>query len=398
MQEENKNISTKLVHSSMSLGTDVLSPQNPIINSATMVFPDLKSLIDANETKCEEGKFIPYNPIYGRAGTQTNSALEQAIADLEGYDYCITTASGLNAITAVLASYLKKGDHLLIVESVFGKTSSYCEILKSYGVEIELIDSCADVSEVEAKIKSNTKLVFLESPISTTFDIQDIPEICKVAKKRGILTAMDNSWSAGVLFDAKKYGVDISIQSASKYLSGHSDVIMGSICMNAEQYQRIFATFRVIGSTVSPFSAYLVRRGMQTMKLRLEKTQENALKIAKWLEDERDDIIKVLNPALESHHSHNLWKKYFTGTNGLITFVLDKKYSVEELSKMTDGMKIFALGHSWGGCESLITNVTLKSRYTKDYSDKSALRIFVGIEDFTDIKKDLEEGLNRLKK
>jgi cystathionine beta-lyase len=240
----------------------------------------------------------------------------------------------------------------------------------------------------------------MESPGSVSFEVQDVPAICKVAKKHNITTIIDSSWASGIYFKPLDHGVDVSVMALTKYINGHSDVIMGSITIQEKHYRVMYEAFRYMAVTAAPFNSYLVQRGLRTTKVRMDHIQKVALELATWLEG-RSEVLKVLYPALPSDAGHSLWKRDFTGAAGLFTVVLDRKYSQESLARMLDKLSYYAMGYSWGGYESLILPVdptALRTATKWSYSNKTCLRINVGLEDIEDLKADLEAGFKRLAK
>ena len=239
----------------------------------------------------------------------------------------------------------------------------------------------------------------MESPGSLSFEVQDVPAICEVAKKHNVVTILDNSWGSGIYFKAFDHGVDISVSALTKYINGHSDVMMGAITLQKKHFIVMYEAFRYMATTAAPFSSYMVQRGLRTSKLRMDHCSKSALEIAKWLET-RPEVAKVLYPALESSEDHALWKRDFTGAAGLFSIILDKKYDNDSLARMVDNLDLFGMGYSWGGYESLILPFNAGSIRTAtkwEYGNKTCLRINVGLEDVEDLKADLDAGFKRLK-
>jgi cystathionine beta-lyase len=373
----------------------------PIYQSSTIAFPTLEALIHAERGYANNDLVKPYELKYGRYGTQTNFALEKAIAELDrGYNSFVTS-SGAAAVNTALMAFLKMGDHLLLVDSVYSPTRGFAsKFLKKLGIETTYYDPLISAAGLEKLIQKNTKVIFFESPGSLSYEVQDIDALCKIAKKHKITTIIDNSWASGICFKPLDHGVDVVVTAVTKYINGHSDVMMGAITVQKKDFLAMYDAFRYMAVNAAPFSSYMAQRGLRTAKIRMEHCAKAALDLASWLE-KRPEVLKVLYPALPSDSNHKMWKKYFSGAAGLFTVVLKKKYPTEQLAKMLDKLHLFTMGYSWGGYESLIIPVDATSVRTATkwpYSDKTCLRISVGLEDLIDLKADLEEGFKRLKK
>ena len=392
---------TKLVLAGKNYKDNFGSVNIPVHRTSTILFPTLEAYSQA-----EQGK--PYYKIkgnvatdysYGTSGTPTAFALQNAICEIEGAKYCLVFPSGLAAITTTLLALLESGDHVLISDSVYWPTRRFCnKELARFGIEASYYDPLIGEG-ISKLIKKNTKLIFTESPGSLTFEIQDIPAITKIAKQKKIPVIIDNSWATPLYFNPFKHGVDISLQAGTKYIGGHSDVIIGVVTTNDDNlYKSLARAKKHYGITVSPDDCYLALRGLRTMGVRLKAHEETALKVAKWL-GTRPEVKTILHPALPSCPGHELWKRDFSGATGLFSFILDKKYSKEAIAAMVDNMKIFGIGASWGGFESLIMPIDPSAiRTASKWPHKgNCIRIYTGLEDVSDIIKDLENGLERLK-
>ncbi len=391
---------TRIIHAGRNPKEQGGMVNPPIYQSSTIVFPTLKDLLYAERGYSNNDLVEPYELKYGRYGTQTNFALEKAIADIEGGYNTFVTSGGAAAINTALIAFLKHGDHMLIPDSVYSPTRGFAnKFLKKFGVETTYYDPKIG-EDIKKLIKKNTKVIFMESPGSLSFEIQDVGAICKVAKKMGVTTILDNSWASGIFFKPFDHGVDISVTALTKYINGHSDVMMGAITVQEKHFRVIYEAFRYMAVTAAPFSSYMVQRGMRTAKLRMDHCFKSALEVAKWLE-KRPEVEKVLYPALESDDNHALWKRDFTGAAGLFSIILDRKYSNEAIARMVDKLHYFGMGYSWGGYESLILPFDAESVRTVTkwpYSGKTCLRINIGLEDIEDLKEDLESGFKRLRK
>jgi cystathionine beta-lyase len=398
--EKKIHAATHIIHAGRNPKEQGWMVNPPIYQSSTIVFPNLKDLIYAERGYSNNDLVEPYELKYGRYGTQTNFALEKAIAELDcGYNTFLTS-SGAAAVNTALFAFLKQGDHMLLVDNTYSPTRNFADkFLKKLGIETTYYDPLIG-EDIKNLIKKNTKIIFLESPGSLTFEVQDIAAICKVAKKYGVTTVIDNSWASSIYFKPLEHGADVSVMALTKYINGHSDVIMGSITVQEKNFRVMYEAFRYMAVTAAPFSSYMVQRGFRTSKIRMDHCFKSALVMAKWLET-RPEVIKVLYPALESDSGYKLWKRDFSGAAGLFTIVLDRKYSNESLARMLDNLHYYGMGYSWGGYESLILPIDPQSVRTATklpYGSKTYLRINVGLEDTEDLKEDLEQGFKRLHK
>ncbi len=361
---------------------------NPAVYHASTV---LAPTMEAFEHK--RGEYF-----YGRYGTPTTRALEAAIMEVEGGAGCRLTPSGMAAIATTLIAFCGAGSHVLLSDSVYGPTRrAVLDLLGRFGVRGEFFDPRIGARDFEPLIRPETALVFLESPGSQTMEVQDVPALAAVARRRGVPTAIDNTWSAGWYFDAFAAGCDVSVQAATKYYVGHSDAMMGAITYSAEAEERILAAHRYLGQCAGPDDAYLTLRGMRTLPVRLERHMQNALLVADWLKG-RKEVEEVLYPALPGAPDHELWKRDFSGASGLFSFVL-KPVSEEALAAFTDGLELFGIGASWGGYESLILRFRPRGEMrtaTHWPHDGPALRVHIGLEDPDDLIADLEAGFRRL--
>jgi len=375
----------------------------PIYQTSTVIFPTWEAYEEAERGKHfyeeTEGTNTP-DLSYAISGTPTTFALERALAELEGEGGAVIVPSGLSAIAVAIQSFVASGDHILVTDSVYGPGRRFCnKELKRFGVEVEFYDPLIG-GEIKKLIKPNTKLVFLESPGSMTFEVQDIPAITQAVKsvREEIVTVMDNSWATSLFFQPYKYGVDVSLQAITKYIAGHSDIIMGVVfARGSEHLKKIAATFRNTGLHVHPQACYQALRGLRTMATRLKAHQAAALQIAKWLE-KHPKVSEVIYPALKGAAGHEIWQRDFSGASSLFAFILDKKYERESISRMLNNMEIFGIGCSWGGYESLIIHFdpSVIRTATRWQKPGSAIRIYIGLEDPDDLILDLEKGLGRL--
>jgi cystathionine beta-lyase len=331
---------------------------------------------------------------YGRRGTPTSEALEQALAAIEG-DGCAGVAllpSGLSAISTALLSVAGSGDHILVTDSVYRPTRNFCEgIFKRMGVETTYYDPLigADIAKL---FKPNTRAVFTEAPGSQSFEMQDIPAIAKVAHDKGAVVLMDNTWATPLYFKAFENGVDLSIQAGTKYIGGHSDIMFGCISANAKTLPALKTVMQTMGLCVGPDDMFLALRGLRTMAVRLKRHNESGLRVARWLE-KRPEVLRVLHPALESDPGHKIWQRDFTGACGLFSIVLKPTAEKSVLAFMNE-LVLFGMGFSWGGFESLVILFDCNEyrTATKWAPGGPTLRFHIGLEDPDDLIADLEGG------
>ena len=357
----------------------------PVSRTSTVLFDSVAELEAASPARL--GTLV-----YGLQGTATQWSLAEALTELEpGAAGTALVPSGLAAITAALTAVLSSGDELLVVDSVYGPTRRFCDtILKRHGVRTRYYDPRLSPEQLEELMTPATRAIFLESPGSQTFEVQDVPGICALARNRGIVTLLDNTWATPILFPALAHGVDIAIAACSKYVAGHSDVMLGSVTATGEWYERIQRTVFDLGHAVSPDDAFLASRGLRTLHLRLQRHGENALRIAHWLA-EHEMVSQVLHPAFDDCPGHQFWKRDFSGSASLFSFAL-KEGDWAQAGRVVDGLDLFGIGYSFGGFESL----ALPLRPTRTVSaapPPGLIRLHVGLEDPDDLIEDLEQAL-----
>ena len=362
----------------------------PVYHASTVLYPNLEALDDASRHR------LPGKVYYGRYGTPTTFALEEAVAALEGGWRSIAVGSGVAAVTASLLAFVKAGDQVLIVDSVYSPSRRICnQLLARFGVATTYYDPAIGARIAEL-IQPNTRVVFLESPGSLTFEVQDAPAIIAVAKQAGVTVVVDNSWSAGLYFKPLALGADISIQAATKYIGGHSDLMMGLLTTTEAAYQPLRHTISDLGCASGPDDCYLALRGLRTLGVRLARHWQTGVKLAEWLKS-RPEVVRVRHPALPDDPGHSLWKRDFTGASGLFSFEI-RVVPRSALAAMVDGMKLFGMGYSWGGFESLILPSDPRPIRTATSwpGDTSLIRLHAGLEDPDDLIADLEAGFARL--
>jgi cysteine-S-conjugate beta-lyase len=391
MATKSKKPDTILTHA----GTDphanhgVVNP--PVYHASTILHPTVAHLEESQQRRFQKGVVS-----YGRYGTPTTFALEDAVAAIELGDRAIAYCSGAAACYAALLSFLKTGDHVLMVDTVYGPVRAFCGgFLKRFGVETTFYDPMIGAG-ISALIRDNTKVIYLESPGSITFEVQDVPAIVAVAKARGITTMLDNTWGSPLFYQPLKYGVDISIIAGTKYIVGHSDVMMGfTVCKDAN-FAKLRQGSSELGYHAAPDDVYLALRGLRTAGVRMRHQETQALALAHWLE-KRPEVERVLHPALPNNPGHEFWRRDFSGSSGLFGAVLKRAIPQSAVTAMLDGMELFGMGASWGGYESLILPTHPdRIRTATPWESGPTLRLHAGLEDLGDLIGDLERGFDRL--
>ncbi|WP_432735211.1 cystathionine beta-lyase [Maridesulfovibrio sp. FT414] len=384
-----QNISTRLINAGRDESELPIRTINPPLHRAsTVLFDSYADMLKANH-----GQFEGIE--YGTCGMAAQKAFETAMAELEGAHGCRAFQSGIAAIAMVLMAYTEQGDHILICDNVYGPTRRFCdEFLSKYGVETEFLPS-ASGADIRNHIRDNTRLVFMESPGSNTFEIQDIPAITAVCREKGVVSVIDNTWATPLYLNPFELGVDVSIQSATKYITGHSDILLGTVSVNEKYWAPFNKCCRLFEAFASQEDCYQALRGLRTLKVRLRQHEQSALEIARWLSS-HEMVESVIHPALENHPQHELWKRDFKGSSGLFAFTLKDEFEELDHSVFVDSLNLFGLGYSWGGYKSLLTGGRFKRTNSFGYEGKTIFRLNIGLEDSEDLKADLEQGLNRL--
>lgn len=361
----------------------------PVYRASTILFPTVADL-----TAAARGEYAGL--AYGLHGLPTVTDLQDAIAQLEGGHGALAVPSGLTAATLPLLALTGPSDHILVTDSVYGPTRRFCDRhLRRLGVEVSYYDPLAG-ADIARDFRANTKLVYVESPGSLTFEVQDVPAIVAVAHERGALVLLDNTWATPLFFRAFDHGVDVSVHAATKYIGGHSDLLLGVIVGSAAAMPALHRLWTDMGVTASSDDCFLGLRGLRTLPTRLARHQESAIKIAHWLRS-RPEVAEVLYPALPGARGHALWKRDFVGASSLFGIVL-RPVAAERVAAMLDGMQLFAMGWSWGGFESLLIPTYPERTRTATRWEPAGpcLRIYVGLEDPDDLIADLAAGFRRL--
>ncbi|BAT60419.1 cystathionine beta-lyase MetC [Variibacter gotjawalensis] len=359
----------------------------PIYRGSTVLYPNAQDFMD------RKARFT-----YGTKGTPTIANLEQSWTELSGAAGTVLAPSGLAAIALALTSVLSAGDHMLVTDSVYRPTRNYCDgILKRFGVETEYYDPLIGAG-IEALMRPNTRAVFTEAPGSQSFEMQDIPAIAEVAHRHDAIVLVDNTWATPLYFPPHERGADIAIEAGTKYLGGHSDVLLGLVSANERCWKPLRQTFDAISACAGPEDAFLASRGLRTMPVRLAHHEKAALEMARWFE-QRAEVLRVLHPALESHPGHSIWKRDFFGSSGLFSVVF-KPVSTAKTHAFVDALRLFGIGASWGGFESLVLPFDCSEYRTATQWNPGGpcIRFHIGLENLEDLVDDLERGFAAMTK
>jgi cysteine-S-conjugate beta-lyase len=385
---ESKKPETIAAHTGRMTREHFGTVNTPVYRTTTILHPDYASL--KAEIKDDKRKKFAY----GRLGTPTTVSFEEAMSALEGAARTVSLPSGLNAITTAIQAVCGTGDHLLMTDNCYGPTRSFCNrTLKRMGVETTFFDPAVGAG-IEALFRPNTKAVYCESPGTLTFEVTDIPAVAKVAHARGAVVLMDNTWATPVYFPALARGVDYSIQAGTKFIGGHSDVMIGTIAVKEEHAKSLVSFVNEMGLYASGDDCFLALRGLRTLPVRLARHQESGLKLARWMAA-RPEVARVLYPPLETDPGHALWKRDFTGAPGLFGVVL-KPAGEAAVAALFDGLKHFGIGYSWGGYESLIIPAEFVRTARPFQAEGPVIRIHTGLEAVEDLLEDLEAGFKRM--
>lgn len=385
--QQDRRVRTKLVHAGRDPFEQFGFVNTPIYRGSTVLQPTLADL-EARHTK----RFV-----YGTLGTPTTEALEKAWSEIAGAAGTVLAASGLAAITVALLTAVKTGDHLLVTDSAYQPTRTCCDLfLARMGVETSYYHPLVG-AEIEAVMRPNTRAVLVEAPGSQSFEMQDVPAIAEVAHARGACVIMDNTWATPLFFPPHQRGVDLAVEAGTKYLSGHSDLLLGLVSANEQWLKPLRQTFNLFAMCAGPDDVFLALRGLRTMDLRLREAERQGFALARWLQ-QRPEVLRVLHPGLESDPGHAIWKRDFLGASGLFSVIL-KPVSKAALAALLDGLELFAMGYSWGGYESLVIPFDCRSYRTATAwaPEGPALRFSVGLEDIEDLKADLDQGFTRMR-
>ena len=384
-----KNWKTKLIHSDAKIPEGFRSLSVGVQRGSTVLFPDAASVKD-DWDQYEVGY------TYGLYGTPTTLELAARVCELEGGFRTLITPGGQCAISLINLAFLKEGDHVLIPESVYTPNRKFAvRVLRRFGVDVGFYAPEAGAG-IETLFRENTRMVWCESPGSITMEVQDVPAIAEVAHRAGAMVVMDNTWSAGVYFDAFAHGVDVTMQAITKYVGGHSDLLLGSITVrDKESWRQLGATQQLVGCAASPDDCSLALRGLKTLAVRLKAIEDAALTLARWL-GERPEVERVLHPALPSCPRHEFWKRDFTGSAGVFSIVFQPRFSKAQVQGFVDKLELFEIGYSWAGVTSLAVAYDFHAtRGRPDYGHR-IVRLNIGLEDVEDLKKDLTGALQSM--
>ena len=377
---------TRAVHAGLKPEENHGIPNPPVYHTSTIL-----------RSNMEEHRNRTFRYDYGRVGTPTSEAFETSVADLYGSEDSVALPSGLSAIATGVNAVVKAGDSVLFPDSLYGSGRRFAEyILPRNGVKTVFYDPMIDAEGLAQLISKETSLVYIETPGSLTFEMQDTKAIVDTAHAHGCLVACDNTWGTPLYFDAFGHGIDIAIEAGTKYINGHSDVSIGVVAASGESAAMIRKYTRSMGLTVGPDDLYLALRGLRTIGLRLKQSEANGYHLARWL-DEQPEVLETRHPGLESHPRHDLWQRDFIGACGLFSIYLDPAIPVEAVDAMANNLSLYGIGASWGGHESLI----MEAEFTRSVSPKTdarVLRFYAGLEDPDDLLDDLKAGFERMRK
>lgn len=382
-----KSRQTKVLHLGRAPDDQYGFVNTPVFRGSTVLFPTLEKLKSRKQ---------PYT--YGRRATPTTHALEHAITELEGGAATILTSSGLGAVSTALLAFVQAGDHILVTDSVYQPTRTFCDkMLTRLGVETTYYDPLVG-DNIAKLIKPNTRLIFVESPGSQTFEIQDIPAIARIARAKNLWLLADNTWSSPLLCQPLALGADVSVQAATKYIVGHADAMLGTVTANTRASKYIDNAKEALGTCPGTEETFLGLRGLRTLDVRLQRHMASGLAVARWLED-RAEVAHVIHPGLPSHPGHGIWKRDFQGASGLFAAIL-KPVPEKALAAFLDHLELFGMGYSWGGFESLVIPFDPSSyrTATKWPHEGPALRFHIGLDAVDDLTDDLAAGLERMRR
>ena len=385
---------TFLKHTAKDFHNQSVNP--PVVRASTIIF---KSMSHIRNTQAKAKK----NPTgghydYGRQGTSTTHILQKILTKLEESYHVFTTPTGFGAVFLSIFSVVRPGDEIIVADPVYHPTRLLTQdYLKDFNINTVFYDP-HDLKSLEKKITKKTKLIFVENPGSNSFEFQDLGKIISIAKKNKVLTAIDNTWATPYYFKPIKFGFDMSIVSATKYYSGHSDVMGGSLAVNKKVFNKVKAAERITGLRLGPDDAYLITRGLRTLDVRLDRHRENAKKVAAFLS--KNKKIKLLYPYKKDSDNFRMWKKYYSGASGLMGLKIKSK-NINSVRKFVNSLKLFGYGYSWGGFESLALHQEFRETGNRKYlnlaKDEHLVRFHIGLEDPNDLIADIKKALRHLK-
>jgi cystathionine beta-lyase len=385
---------TFLKHTAKDFHNQSVNP--PVVRASTIIF---KSMQHIRKTQLKAQK----NPTgghydYGRQGTSTTYILQKILTKLEESHHVFTTPTGFGAVFLAIFSVTRPGDEIIVADPVYSPTRLLTQdYLKEFNIKTIFYDP-HDLKTIEKNITKKTKLIFVENPGSNSFEFQDLGKIISIAKKNKILTAIDNTWATPYYFKPIKFGFDMSVVSATKYYSGHSDVMGGSLAVNKKVFNKVKATERITGLRLGPDDAYLITRGLRTLDVRLDRHRENAKKVAEFLS--KNKKFQLLYPYKKNSYNFRMWKKYYSGASGLMGLKIKSK-NINSVRKFVNSLKLFGYGYSWGGFESLALHQEFRETGNRKYmnlkKDEHLVRFHIGLEDPSDLIADIKQALKHLK-
>lgn len=390
MRSKSRKLDTLIAHAGRAPEQNFGIVNPPVYHASTVLHPTVAALEAAQRNR--------YNQVtYGRHGTPTTFAFEEAVAAVEGGYRAVAFCSGAASCFAAIFAFVKADDHVLVTDSVYGPVRNFCAgLLARFGVTTTFYDPRIGVGIAEL-IRPETRLIYMESPGSLTFEVQDVPTIVAAARARGVATVIDNTWAAPLFFKPMALGVDVEVIAATKYIVGHSDAMMGIAVCNEQSFMKVRTAATELGNHAAPDDCYLALRGLRTAGVRLRQHETQGVALAHWLAT-RPEVARVLHPALPDDPGHERWRRDFTGASGLFAIVLKQGTPKAAIDAMLDGMELFGMGASWGGFESLILPVhPERLRTAVPWQDGPVLRLHAGLEDKDDLIADLASGFDRLR-
>ena len=391
----NYSFKTFLKHTAKDFHNQSVNP--PVVRASTIIFKNLQEIEKAEKKYLKNPRSGNFN--YGRQGTPTTYALQKVLQEMEECYKVYLTPTGFGAVFLAVLSVVQPGDEILVTDSVYSPTRLLTQdYLKKFNIK-SIFYNPLNLNDLKNKVSKKTKLIFVENPGSNTFEFQDLKKIITLAKKNNIFTAIDNTWATPYLLKPIKLGFDMSIVSATKYYSGHSDVMGGSLAINKKVFKLVEPTNRVSGLRLSPDEAYLVLRGIRTLDVRLDKHHLNALKVANFLSKHKK-ILNVYYPYKKKSQNYKMWKKYYSGASGLMGLKVKSK-NTKTVKNFINSLKLFGYGYSWGGFESLALYQSQRQLGARNYTNlkknEHIIRLHIGLEDPKDIINDLKQGLKKIK-
>lgn len=383
-----KDWKTKLIHSDAQIPEGFHSLATPVYRGSTILFAYAASATD-------EWNQYEVGYTYGLYGTPTTLELAGKVCELEKGFRTIVTPGGQAAISLIHLALLKSGDHVLLPENIYGPNRKFSnDVLRRFSVDVSYYPPGAG-SAVKDSLRPNTRLLWCESPGSITMEVQDLPAIVACAHQHGALVVLDNTWAGGIYLDAFAHGVDVTMQALTKYIGGHSDLLLGSVTIrDPELYKKLGETYQGLGGAPSPDDCGMALRGMKTLFVRLKAVEQSALALAQWLQ-QRPEIQLVLHPALPSCPGHEFWKRDFTGSSGLFSIVFQERFTKQQILRFVDALQLFKIGYSWGGVTSLAMAYDLQSPKRPAYGSR-IVRLYTGLESLDDLKDDMTRAFSAL--